>query len=150
MDDMIKTSIKARYDSFFNAYEINDQKIKEEIDELFIKINQLGEESKDVQEFEMKFQGSQLNTDYINLFTKIASCCKPIVYQNNKPPKENKHEVLDEVLSDAKYIADDITMPARRKAREEFDKKMRDTPLGKLEQASNMTYLFKRFFKKDK
>ncbi len=41
-------------------------------------------------------------------------------------------------------------MPARRIARDKFDQKMRDTPLGKIEQASNMTYLFKRFFKKDK
>ncbi len=39
-------------------------------------------------------------------------------------------------------------MPARRKAREAFDKKMRDTPLGKIEQASNTASVLGRLFKK--
>ncbi len=148
MDEIVKTSIKGRYDSFFNAYEIKDSKLKKEIDDLFKEINALGETVQNSAEFETKFQSSPLNTEYINLFTKIAKSCKPIVYENTNEVKEKNHPILDEIASNAKYIADDITMPARRKAREEFDNKMRDTPLGKIEQANNMRYLFKRFFKK--
>ena len=149
MNEMIKTTIDARYNSFFSAYEIKDDKIKKEIDALFKKINEFGKDYSDIQEFETAFASSPLNTEYINLFTKIASSCQPIVYENTAI-KENKHEVLDEVLSDAKYAVDDITMPARRIAREEFDKKMRDTPLGKIEQVNNMKYLVGRLFKKNK
>ena len=148
MEEIIKTSIKGRYDAFFNAYEIKDNKIKEEIDILFKKINELGEKSTSITEFEKSFQESPLNQEYIDLFTKIATTCKPIVYESNNEVKENNHPVLEKIASDAKYIAKDLTMPARRIAREEFDQKMRDTPLGKIEQANNMRYLFKRIFKK--
>ena len=147
MKDIIKTSIKSRYDAFFNAYEINDSKIKNEINDLFKKINEFGDEKNSIEEFESEFAKSPLNTEYINLFTKIATSCKPIVYESNNEVN-NTNPVLDEIASDAKYIAKDLTMPARRKAREEFDKKMRDTPLGTIEQANNMRYLFKRIFKK--
>ena len=148
MEEIIKTSIKGRYDALFNAYMIKDEKIKEEIDTLFKKINEFGEQYNSVENFERDFQADKLNQEYINLFTKIATSCKPIVYESNNNVKDNSHPILDELASDAKYIADDLTMPARRKAREEFDKKMRDTPLGKIEQANNMRYLFKRIFKK--
>ena len=147
MKDIIKTSIKSRYDAFFNAYEINDSKIKNEINDLFKKINEFGDEKNSIEEFESEFAKSPLNTEYINLFTKIATSCKPIVYESNNEVN-NTNPVLDEIASDAKYIVKDLTMPARRKAREEFDKKMRDTPLGTIEQANNMRYLFKRIFKK--
>ena len=148
MEEIIKTSIKGRYDALFNAYMIKDEKIKEEIDTLFKKINEFGEQYNSIEKFESDFQADKLNQEYINLFTKIATSCKPIVYESNNNVKDNSHPILDELASDAKYIADDLTMPARRKAREEFDKKMRDTPLGKIEQANNMRYLFKRIFKK--
>ena len=148
MEEIIKTSIKGRYDAFFNAYEIKDTKIKEEIDALFKRINEFGEKYNSSEEFESAFQKSPLNQEYIDLFTKIATSCKPIVYESNGEVKDNNHPVLDEIASDAKYLAKDLTMPARRKAREEFDQKMRDTPLGKIEQANNMRYLFKRIFKK--
>ena len=41
-------------------------------------------------------------------------------------------------------------MPARRKAREEMDSKLRDTPYGKIEQINNMSWLGRRFINKFK
>ena len=41
-----------------------------------------------------------------------------------------------------------VSKVLRRKAREKFDAKMRDTPLGKVEQASNTLNVFRRLFKK--
>jgi dTDP-L-rhamnose 4-epimerase len=64
--------------------------------------------------------------------------------------KELLEQALEDVADDAKLMVEDITMPARRKAREEFDSKLRDTPLGKVEQANNMFHLFKKFGKKKK
>ena len=116
------------------------------------RIEEFGETCSDSMDFETKFATSPLNKEYTDLFTEVATNCKYIL-----PPvvetegKSNKQQVVEEVLSDAKYIAKDLTMPARRKAREAFDSKMRDTPLGKIEQASNTMWVVKRLFgKKDK
>lgn len=68
------------------------------------------------------------------------------IYLKNLSLKKN----IDEATSDAKYLMDEVTMPARRQARMKMDSKLRDTPLGKVEQASNMFYLFKKFKKPKK
>ena len=72
MDEMIKNSIESRKNSIINAYDLNDQE-KKEVDDLFIEIENLGLESSDVGDFETKFASSPLNTEYMNLFTKIAT-----------------------------------------------------------------------------
>lgn len=147
MDQFIKNSIDARYNAFTSSYVINDD-LKKKIDDLFKKINKLGEESKDVMDFENKFASSPLNNEYTNLFTEIASSSQVIIPKSVDEEKSKTSEVMDEIASDAKYLVDDITMPARRKAREELDSKLRDTPLGKIEQLSNTANVFKRIFKK--
>ena len=93
---------------------------------------------------------SELNTEYTNLFTKIASCSKPIIHESTPDHhiKTDEEYFKDEIKSDAKYVLEDLSMPARRRAREAFDSKMRDTPLGKIEQANNILGVFKRIFKK--
>lgn len=148
MDSGIKQCIEGRKVAFTTSYEITNA-YQKKIDALFEKIEELGKACSDAMDFETKFTSSPLNKEYNDLFTEIATNCKYIL----PPPvetegKSNKAFVADEIMSDVKYLADDITMPARRKAREEFDKKMRDTPLGKIEQASNTAWLFKRIFKK--
>lgn len=150
MNDLVKQGIDARYASFKNSYIIKDDNIKKRIDDLFQKINFLAEECKDNIEFETKFASSPLNREYIGLFTEIASKCEPIKYEDSDAEniKTDKEYLMDEVSSDAKYIVSDLTMPARRKARAEFDSKLRDTPLGKIEQISNTAGVFRKLFKK--
>ena len=148
MDQGVKTSIDARYTAFDYSYELNDE-YRKKVDELFKKINEFGKTCKDAMDFETKFATNPLNKEYSDLFTEIGTNCKP---KKHEIPTDDYQEskgskILDEASSDAKYLVDDITMPARRKARQEFDSKMRDTPLGKVEQASNMFHLFKRFKK---
>lgn len=149
MDSVVKQSIEGRRMAFSSAYELTDA-YKKKVDELFTRIEEFGKNCKDAMEFETKFMASPLNKEYTDLFTEVSQHCKYILPPpvDNPDVKSDKEQLKDEILSDAKYIAKDLTMPARRKAREEFDKKMRDTPLGKIEQASNTAWIFKRIFKK--
>lgn len=149
MNEYVKQSIDGRKLAFTSAYEL-DNVYKKKVDELFKKIEDFGKDCTDAMDFETKFMASPLNTQYTNLFTEVSSNCKYILPPpvDNPNVKSDKEQVRDEVLSDAKYIAKELSMPARRKAREAFDSKMRDTPLGKIEQARNTAWLFKRIFKK--
>ncbi len=149
MDSIVKQSIEGRKMAFSSCYELTDV-FKKKIDELFKKINELGETCKDAMDFETKFAASPLNSEYTNLFTEVSQNCKYILPPpvDNPDVKSDKEYIKDEVLSDVKYMAKDLTMPARRKAREALDSKLRDTPLGKIEQARNTASLFGRLFKK--
>lgn len=150
MDSGVKAAIDARHDAFKNAYELNGQ-FEEEIESLFKKIYEFGNSCSDAMDFENKFTASSLNEEYNNLFVKIGSKCPLKKYEYAEVEEESKtKKVIDEAASDAKYIADEITMPARRQARMQAESKLRDTPLGKVEQASNMFYLFKKFKKPKK
>ena len=146
MDENIKNSIKSRYEAFNVAYELTGN-VKKEVDSLFEKIYDFGSKCSDVMDFESKFATSNLNQEYINMFTKVSHECKPkeiIHNESNSVSKSAGTKILEDIESDAKYLADDLTMPARRKAREEMDSKLRDTPLGKIEQANNTFWLFKK------
>lgn len=149
MNEYVKQSIDGRKMAFSSAYELTDT-YKKKVDELFKRIEDFGKDCTDAMDFETKFAASPLNKEYTDLFTEVASNCKYIL----APPVDNPNAKTDaeyykeEALSDAKYLAKDLTMPARRAAREEFDKKMRDTPLGAIEQASNTAWVVKRLFGK--
>lgn len=149
MNSVVKQCIDGRKMAFSSAYELTDT-YKKKVDELFQKIEDFGDSFSDAMDFETKFAASSLNKEYTDLFTEVATNCKYIL----PPPverddiKSDKEQLKDEILSDAKYLAKDLTLPARRKAREAFDSKMRDTPLGKIEQASNTAWVIKRLFGK--
>ena len=148
MNEYVKQSIEGRRMAFSSSYELNDI-YKKKVDELFKRIEEFGNSCNDAMDFETKFMASPLNTEYNNLFTEIATNCKYILPPPvNSDVKSDAEYLRDEAISDAKYLAKDLTMPVRRAAREEFDKKMRDTPLGKIEQASNTAWVFKRIFGK--
>ena len=149
MDSVVKQSIDGRRMAFSSAYELTDT-YKKKVDELFKKIEEFGMNYTDAMDFETKFMASPLNKEYTDLFTEVSQHCKYILPPpvDNPNVKSDAEYYRDEAISDAKYIAKDLTMPARRAAREAFDKKMRDTPLGKIEQARNTASIFGRLFKK--
>ena len=153
MDSIVKQSIEARKQAFTNAYKIEDQNIIDKIDELFNRINELGETCSDASDFEMKFASSPLNQEYISLFTELATTCEPIIYESdNSNVQSTKDYILDDARMEAKLAIEDATMPARHAAREEFDSALRDVPvLGDAIQAKQTFDLFKKFKKnKDK
>ena len=149
MNEVVKQCIEGRKMAFSSAYELTDV-YKKKVDELFKKIEDFAKDFNDAMEFETKFMASPLNQEYTNLFTEVATNCKYILPPpvDNPNAKTDAEYYRDEVISDAKYLAKDLTMPARRKAREAFDSKMRDTPLGQIEQASNTAWVVKRLFGK--
>lgn len=155
MDETIKQSIEARKNAFINSYEITDETLKKEIEELFNKMNELGKECKDVMEFESKFATSPLSGEYTKLYTKMASTCEMVSL--DKMFRGGTSETKDSVVSeqdeikekdDLEYVADEAMQPVRRAVKEEIRSKLRDTPLGDIEQVSNTKSLFDKWFKK--
>ena len=150
MDSIVKQNIDSRKQAFTNAYKIEDKSILDKIDNLFNRINELGETCSDSSDFEMKFATSELNQEYISLFTEVATSCEPIIYQSdNSNVQSTKDYILDDVKSEAKLAFEDMTMPARHAARTEFDDKVRDIPVvGDVIQARQTFALFNKFKKK--
>ena len=131
MNEYVKSSIDARKESFYTAYEITDKDIEKKIEELFKKIYEFGESCSDAMDFENKFQSSELNSEYINMFTEVATKCKAknIQSESNTNVKSTSEQIADEISSDARYYMNEATMPMRRKARQEMYDEMRDVPI---------------------
>ncbi len=137
MESMVKQSIAIRRDVFMNTYEINNDALKNKIDDLFKRINAIGESAKDTMDFENKFMASPLNQEYNDLLMEVGMKCKAKAIKDINFEECEKPTIMD----DAKRLA-------KRRVRDKIDNKLRDTPLGKIEQLDNMRYLFKRFTKK--
>ena len=143
MEEYTKQSIDARYNSFFSAYYIEDESIKNKIEDLFVRIRELGETAKDNGDFETKLASSPLNNEYIELFTEVATKCKP--KEQVSAPTYNEGENTNRMIqNETKRMVEDATRPIRRKLRWKLQDKMRDTPLGTVEQVINLRGLFKK------
>ena len=150
MNELIKASIDGRKQAFFNAYEINSPEIQGKIEDLFLRIEELGSQCVDNMDFEVKLASSPLNQEYIDLFTTIATTCpaKNISSEPNEV-KSDAEYLADEVASDVKYVADDLTMPMRRQAREKAESEARNMPvIGDIMTAKQHYDLFSKFKKK--
>ena len=151
MIEQIKTSIEARKQAFYNAYEIENSKLKEEIENLFKRIEEYANTFNDLLEFETAFATSDLNNEYIALFTKIATTEKsklPEVKEDEDIENEEEKQkgvlgmVADEVKEDVKYRV-------RRKAYTETYDKVRDIPVvGDAMNIKQHVDFFSRFKKK--
>ena len=127
MNENVKNSIDARKNALYSTYEITDDKLKKEIDELFDKIYDFGKDINDQMEFESKFQASPLNQEYINMFTKVAQASpmvKDIQNQTNIA-SEAANMALDEV----EMGLDSLTHPMRHQAYQAANDAIRDIPV---------------------
>ena len=148
MDNMVKQSVDSRKQAMLSAYKIEDKIYLEKIDDLFKRISEFGDKCLDSSDFENKFSSSPLNKEYIDLFTELSQNCMPNIIESNTNDTESNDGVIDDIKTDAKMMIDDLTMPARHAAREEFDSKVRDVPIvGDAIQAKQTFDLFKRFKK---
>lgn len=130
MNDLVKTSIEGRRTAIFSAYNITDQSLINKIEDLFKRMSEFGESCKDSMDFETKFASSELNQEYIQLFTEIATNCKPIAVQTEeRHVKSDGEYIADEVASEIRYQAREATMPMRRQMHEETLKAARNTPV---------------------
>ena len=127
MNEMVKNSIDARKNAIFSTYEVTNDKIKKEIDELFDRIYEYGKDMKDQTEFESKFSTSPLNQEYIDMFTKVAQS-SPMV-QDLKNQNNVVSDVGNMVLDKAEMELDSLTHPMRHRAYQAANDKIRDIPV---------------------
>ena len=131
MNDLVRASIEARKNAILSTYEIEDNVILNEIEDLFNRIYQFGESCVDSMDFETKFANSPLNKEYIELYTKIATNCTQKVVEEVEAPdvKSDGEYILEDFTSEVKYQMEDATQPIRgRMYREAYDK-ARDIPI---------------------
>lgn len=151
MNDLVKNSIEARKTAIFNGYDIKDDTILDKINSLFSKINDFGENCVDSTDFETKFASSELNQEYINLFTEIATKCSPKTYETtqNSDINSDGQYVLEDITSEIKYQAESAIQPLRTQARQEVYDKVRDIPVvGDVLNVKQHIDFFSRFKKK--
>ena len=130
MNENIRNSIDARKLAFFGAYKIDDENLKNEINELFDRIDRLGLTCVDVADFESKFQSSPLNQEYIELFKKTALACKPVVINEiNDAIDDKAEEIQRDVVNGIANAAADVTRPARRRIKWKIYDILRDIPI---------------------
>lgn len=152
MDVSVKSSIDARKNGILNAYNITDIDIKQKIEDLFNRINELGENCKDCGEFETKFASSPLNQEYIDLFTNIATTCQ--INNTNIPNTDSNYSegyYTRQIKNELEYQIDSATQPVRNKVRQEAYDKAREIPVvDKILEAKQYIDFFGKFKKKDK
>jgi len=150
---VIKSCVESRKNAIYSAYVINSDELKEKIDELFARIEAFAENCGDIADFESKFATSELNQEYTSLFTEIATSCSSITYESgqNSNVKSDAEYYADEAKSEMEYQLKEMSMPARRAARERADQELRSTPIiGDAIQAKQTFDLFSKwggFFK---
>lgn len=129
----IETAIKSRKDAFFAAYDIKDESLLKEIEDLFNRISEFGKTCSDYMDFETKFATSPLNQEYINLFTKAAttgtSKLQP-VQENNEPEISEDERLQAEMADDLRFAAKEATQPLRHQAYMAGTEAMRSTKVG--------------------
>lgn len=130
MNENVKNSIDARKLAFFSAYQIDDENLKKEINDLFEQNNKLGLTCTDAADFESKFQSSPLNQEYMELFKKTDLACKPVVIEHINDVIDDKAEnIKNEVVNDLANAAADVTRPARRRIKWKIYDILRDIPI---------------------
>ena len=129
----IETAIKSRKDAFFAAYDIKDESLLKEIEDLFDRISEFGKACSDYMDFETKFATSPLNQEYINLFTKAAttgtSKLQP-VQENNEPEISEEERLQAEMADDLRFATKEATQPLRHQAYMAGTEAMRSTKVG--------------------
>ena len=150
MNDLVKASIDSRKDAIFNAYDIKNQDTINKIEEYFKKVYDFGTNCSDNMDFETKFASSPLNQEYIDLFTLVATSETPKTISSEPTDvKSNGDVIAENAVSDLKYMADDLSQPMRRQARQEAYDQARDIPVvGEVMTAKQHFDFFSRFRKK--
>lgn len=149
MNDLVKNSIEGRKDAIYNTYNVTEQSIIDKIEDLFRRISEFGENCVDNMDFENKFAVSELNQEYIQLFTEIATTCTPVVRAvEEREVKSDAEYARDELESELRYQAKEATLPMRRKMRQEAYDEARDTPIiGDIMNVKQHIDFFSRFGK---
>ena len=151
MNDLVKNSIDSRKNAILSSYNITEKSMLDKIESLFKRMYEFGESCSDAMDFENKLATSELNQEYIQLFTEIATNCSQIERQRegNRYVKSDAEYVADEIASEIRYQTRNATEPIRRQMRQEAYDKARNMPvIGDIMTAKQHYDFFSRFKKK--
>lgn len=131
MESGIEKSIQTRKQSIYDYYTIPEND-KEKVDKVFSDMEKLGEESKDVAEFERKLTENPINQEYLDLF-KVLKVKKSFVtktmvqsYKNAMSDPETRRQAIKD---DIKYAVESATQPARVRANDAMMGELYSTPV---------------------
>lgn len=150
MNDLVKNCVESRRTAIFNTYDVKNEDNINKINEFFNKLEQFAENYNDVMEFENSFASSELNQEYMNLFTEIASTETPKNINVDDYVPENPIDLdakdVGEMFVDE--VASNITTKVRGRAYRAAYDKARDIPgVGEAIDIKNKIDLFGRFKK---
>ena len=118
----IKTCcIDSRKNAIFASYNVQDPGTLKTIDDFFLKVEEFAKDCKDIQDFEAKFATSDLNKEYMDLFTMVMQTEADV--NGNMPVYETEKEYTlhDEMM-------DDANRAIRRRARQDMYDAARSVP----------------------
>lgn len=149
MNDLVKNCVESRKTAIFNAYDVKNEDNINKIDDFFKRLEEFANDYNDVMEFENAFAKSELNQEYMSLFTQIASTEAPknidVNAYKQDTNKISKEELQDTIVDD---IAEDIISRGRGIAVRDAYDKIRDVPgVGEAIDIKNKIDFFGRFKK---
>lgn len=130
MDEYIRNSIDTRRKTIDDYYNIPEEAAGE-VSDLFAEMEQLGEASSDVMDFEQRFAASDLNSRYMNLFAKLtvkSSAVGGAMADSAKGIFGNKENRRDFIKEELEHVAHDAEMKLRRKMYMEKEEELRKIP----------------------
>jgi hypothetical protein len=129
MDEYVKMSIDSRKNAINSMYDLHKEDV-DKVNNLFERIEEFGKSCSSATDFENIFATSELNTEYISVFTDIATKyqMKP---QNQEivNAKTATEEIAEDIKEEAEYLMDTTTQPFRAKANQEMTNQMRSMPI---------------------
>lgn len=150
MDAQIKNSIDIRKNTIFDVYNVDDKEMQIKIENLFLKIEELANECKDVAEFETKFTSSKLNKEYMDLFSELPSkCTLKNAIKNQVKENFNQQTIANDIKNEIEFQSTESINRIEAHACNQVIDKVSDIPvIGDVIQAKKTFDVFKRFKRK--
>lgn len=149
MNDLVKGCVESRKTAIFSTYDIKNQDTLNKIEDFFKRLESFADNYNDAMQFETALASSELNKEYMELFTQIATNETAKNISTMQEAVSNANETKSEAQELAEEIADDVTHSVRRQARQQAYDKVRDIPVvGDVLNVKQHIDFFSRFKKK--
>jgi len=150
MNDLVKSCVESRRTAIFNAYDVKNEDNLNKIEEFFKKLEDFANNYDDVMAFEGAFASSELNQEYMSLFTQIATTEAPKNINVDDYKQQDSLQLSGDEIAQmaADELVEGVTSKARGIAYREAYDKVRDIPgVGDAIDIKNKIDFFGRFRK---
>lgn len=150
MNDLVRNCIESRRTAIFNAYDVKNEDNLNKIEEFFKKLEDFANNYDDVMAFEGAFASSELNQEYMSLFTQIATTEAPKNINVDDYKQQDSLQLSEDEIAQmaADELVEGVTSKARGIAYREAYDKVRDIPgVGDAIDIKNKIDFFGRFRK---